>query len=130
MEPQKPRCSYISPEGRACLGYATRGSDCCFFHDQRPEIVAKRENALKKGSKKANSHDGLHTWESRPLMSLSALNHALSELFNAGMAGDITTARLSALAAVANSLSKVIEGSDLEVRIKALEEQTAKGGRT
>ncbi len=40
----------------------------------------------------------------------------LSALAVAGMRGTVSTSRLSALAAVANSLSKVIEGSDLEAR--------------
>jgi len=41
------------------------------------------------------------------------------------MSGDITTNRLTALSSVANALMKSIEGSDLEERIKALEEKVA-----
>jgi hypothetical protein len=40
------------------------------------------------------------------------------------MAGDITTTRLTALASVANALSKAIEGSDLEKRLERLEIKT------
>jgi len=74
-----------------------------------------------KGAKKTNSHDGLSTWTERPIITMDDLKTSLSELFNAGMSGEITTARLSALASVANALGKVIEGSDLEKRIEALE---------
>lgn len=45
----------------------------------------------------------------------------LSDLANAGMRGDIPTARLSALASVANSLSKVLVNGEEEKRLSELE---------
>ncbi len=70
-----------------------------------------------------NAQDGLENWASHPIDTIEQLSGALSELFNAGMAGDITTNRLTALSSVANALMKSIEGSDLETRITALEEK-------
>lgn len=121
MEPQKPRCAYVSPKGVGCLAYAVKGSTYCFFHDPSPEAAAKRKRSLAKANKKSSSHDGLETWTPRPITTMQELKDALSELFNAGMSGEITTARLSALASVANALGKVIEQSDLEKRIEVLE---------
>jgi len=121
-ELQRPRCGHVSSStGAGCMAYALKDSTFCFYHDPRPEIVAKRRKALMKGAKKTNTHDGLSTWTERPITTMQELKDALSELFNAGMGGEITTARLSALASVANALGKVIEGSDLEKRIEALE---------
>ncbi len=123
MKPQHPRCSYVSPNGRPCLAYAVKGSTHCFFHDPSPEAVAKRKRSLMRGAKKTPADDGVVTWDTHPIATVADLKVALSELFNAGMSGAITTARLSSLASVANALSKVIEQSDLEKRIKTLEER-------
>lgn len=122
MELQRPRCGHVSSStGAGCMAYALKDSTFCFYHDPRPEIVAKRRKAMMKGAKKTNSHDGLASWTVRPIITMEDLKTSLSELFNAGMSGEITTARLSALASVANALGKVIEQSDLEKRIEALE---------
>ncbi len=123
MVSQKRRCSYISGTGAGCRAYAVKDSTFCFYHDPSPAAIAKRERGLRDKSKRSNTKDGLPGWESRPLDTLEAVRDALSELFNAGAKGDITAARLSALSAISNSISKAIEGSDLEERIAALEEK-------
>lgn len=104
-------------------------SDLCYFHDMRPQTVARREKSLRKGAAKHNTHDGLAEWKGRPIDTLQELKTALSELFNAGMAGEITTARLSALASLANALFKAIEGSELEGRVAKLEEVISRNDR-
>ena len=85
-------------------------------------LSAKRERGLRDKSKRSNAQkDGLAEWEPRTLDTLESVRDALSELFNAGAMGDITTARPTALSAIANSISKAIEGSDLEKRLDNLE---------
>ena len=124
MVSQKRRCSYISGTGAGCRAYAVKNSTFCFYHDPSPEGISKRERGLRGKSKRFNAQqDGLPNWEPRTLDTLEAVRDALSELFNAGAKGDITAARLSALSAISNSISKAIEGSDLEERIKALEDK-------
>lgn len=125
MESHKPRCAHIAGNGAGCLAYAVKGSQYCFFHDPSPEAIAKRQKALMKGAKRSRGNEGLSTWEPRSLSTMQDLKAALDELFNAGMSGQLSTSRISALASVANSLSKVIEGSDLEARIKAIEDRQA-----
>lgn len=58
---------------------------------------------------------------------MDILRTALSDLLNAGMCGKVSTSRLTALASVANALSKVIEGTEIERRLEQLEEQTKRG---
>lgn len=125
MECHKPKCSYISPSGAGCLAYAVKGQPYCFYHDPRPEAVAKREKSLMKGAKRQRSYEGLASWEPRHIDSMEDLKIALDELFNAGISGELSTSRISALASVANTLGKVIDGSDLEKRIKAIEDRQA-----
>jgi hypothetical protein len=120
---QRPHCAHISRTGAACGAYAVRDSAFCFYHDPSPEAIAKRERSRAKGNRRSNAQDGLENWTSHPIDTIEQLSGALSELFNAGMAGDITTNRLTALSSVANALMKSIEGSDLEARIAALEEK-------
>jgi hypothetical protein len=120
---QKRRCSYISGTGAGCRAYAVKSSTFCFYHDPSPMAIAKRERGLRDKSKRSNAQDGLPNWESRPLDTLESVRDALGELFNAGAKGDITAARLSALSAISNSISKAIEGSDIEARLAALEQK-------
>ena len=120
---QKRKCSHISGTGAACGAFAVKNSPFCFYHDPSPEAIAKRERGLRDKNKRSNAKDGLPDWESRPLDTLEAVRDALSELFNSGARGDVSAARLSALSAISNSISKAIEGSDLEERIAALEEK-------
>jgi hypothetical protein len=63
------------------------------------------------------------SWTSKPIKSQEDIRAMLSELANAGMLGTVPTARLSALAAVANSLSKVIEQGEMERRLTELEKR-------
>jgi hypothetical protein len=120
---QKPKCSYISPvSGLGCRAWAVKDAPFCFYHDMRPAAIAKRDKLRTKGNRRSTAQqDGLPDWEPRTLDTLEAVRDALSELFNAGAKGDITASRLSALSAISNSISKAIEGSDLEARITALE---------
>jgi hypothetical protein len=120
---QRPRCANRSRTGAACGAYAVTGSHYCFFHDNSPEGIAKRSRSQAKGNKRSNSKDGLAEWVAHPINTLQDLHEALSDLMNAGMAGDITTNRLTALSSVANALMKSIEGGDMEERIAALEEK-------
>ena len=86
-----------------------------------PGRNSQRECSRAKGNRRSTSQYGLPIWESRPLDTLESVRDALSELFNAGAKGDITASRLSA---ISNSISKAIEGSEIDERIKALEERT------
>jgi len=121
---QKRRCSYLSGTGSGCRAYALKDSPegRCFYHSTDPIAKAKREKGLRDKGKRS-AQDGLPDWESRPLDSLEAVRDALSEIFNEGAKGIVSASRLSALSAISNSISKAIEGSDLEARITALEEK-------
>lgn len=93
----------------------------CISHSKDPKAIATKALAVKKGGLGRAKPDVIATWTPAPITSMADLKTGLSELFKAGMEGNVSTARLSALAAVGNSLSKVIEGADLEARIEALE---------
>lgn len=126
---QKRRCSYISGTGAGCRAYALKDSleGRCIYHSTDPAAIAKRERGLRDKNKRSHAQqDGLPGWESRPLDTLESVRDALSELFNEGARGNISSARLGALSAISNSISKAIEGTSLEERIKALEDKEAK----
>jgi hypothetical protein len=123
---QRPRCAYVRPDGSACLSYAVQGSLLCWFHDDRPDSIARRRKARLKGTKNSHPHDGLPDWSDHEIKSIEELRGVLSEILNAGARGDVTTARLQALASVANALAKSIEGSELEKRLVTLEEEVKK----
>lgn len=76
---------------------------------------------MRKGGKARGKPEGIHEWNPRPIESQEDLRIMLSDLANAGMRGDIPTARLSALASVANSLSKVLVNGEEEKRLSELE---------
>jgi len=92
-------------------------------------VKEKKAHAVSKGGRARAKPDGIASWDARPIGSMDDLRIMLSDLANAGMKGDIPTARLSGLAAVANALGKVIEGSELERRIEALEAHLSEGKR-
>lgn len=43
----KERCNKILAGGKQCRAYALKDSECCIFHDERPEIVQIREEAAR-----------------------------------------------------------------------------------
>jgi hypothetical protein len=90
-------------------------------HSTDPHAREIKAAAVSKGGRARARPDGIRTWAPRDIATMEDLRALLSELVNAGMVGDVPTARLSSIAAVANALSKVIEGSELEARIEALE---------
>lgn len=116
-------CASIKADGTPCRARPLTGDQFCISHSRDPRAIETKAKAVRKGGLIRAKPDLISTWTPSPIDTMEDLKGGLSELFAAGMKGEVSTARLSALAAVANSLSKVIEGNDLERRIKALEDR-------
>jgi len=121
-------CAYILPDGTPCRMPPLINDDYCISHSTNPHAVEKKARGSSKGGKIRAKPDTISGWVAIPITSMEDLRVALSDLLNAGMVGAVSTSRLSSLASVANALGKVIEGSELEKRIKALEERQAEQG--
>jgi hypothetical protein len=108
---QARRCVKILAKGWRCRSPAHGESEYCWYHD--PEIAEERTatqvKAGKKGGMKKNHPNAVQSWQYHPIKSNDDLKDALSELFNAGMAGDISPTQLTALSSIANALVKVLD---------------------
>jgi hypothetical protein len=119
-----PKCEHIKPDGSPCGSPVMTGRRFCYFHDDDPRTIELRAaRSAKGGSVSRMRPEVVGSWTSMPIKSQEDIRAMLSELANAGMLGTVLTARLSALAAVANSLSKVIEQGEMERRLTELEKR-------
>lgn len=114
-------CVFIKPDGEQCRARPLQGDLFCLSHSPDPKAQDIKAQAVRKGGRARGKPEGIHEWNPRPIESQEDLRIMLSDLANAGMKGDIPTARLSALASVANSLSKVLVNGEEEKRLSELE---------
>lgn len=119
-------CAFIKANGERCRAHPITGDRFCISHSPDPRAKRIKAEAVSRGGKGRARGESIDTWSARSIVSMEDLRAALSELLNAGMLGDVPTSRLSALASVANSLTRVLEQGQLEKRIEALE---AEAGR-
>jgi hypothetical protein len=120
-----PKCAHVHQDGKQCGAYAITGDRFCMAHTTNPKMAAKAQEARIRGGKGRNREDCVSSWDGRPIESISDVQEAMSMVLDAGMRGEISTARISALASVASVLTKAIEGGkmaqDLEDLKTALE---------
>lgn len=117
-------CAFIKENGEQCRARPLTGDadHFCISHSRDPKAMEIKAQGTRKGGLVRAKPDNIASWTPGPIDTMEDLKRGLSELFRAGMEGTVSTSRLSAIAAVANSLCKIIEGTDMEARIKALEE--------
>ena len=119
-------CSHVSGTGEGCRGMRSRVRPFVSITIRTRRRSRRGCNPFETTASRVCHRTGWRTEPRTPIDKLEELRGALSDLFNAGMAGEVTTNRLTALSSVANALMKSIEGSDLEARIAALEEKRSR----
>lgn len=110
-------CTHIKPNKEKCRGYAVSGSKYCFAHD--PAQAKKRKAAQRKGGEAGRV-------ATLPESSLSVRNMSevleLMELtINDVRAGRLDVKVANAIGYLANVSVKVIQQTDIEARLEALE---------
>lgn len=111
------QCAHIKPTKEQCRGYAVSGSKYCFAHD--PAQASKRKAAQRKGGEAGRV-------ATLPESSLSVRNMSdvleLMELtINDVRAGRLDVKVANAIGYLANVSVKVIQQTDIEARLEALE---------
>lgn len=111
------QCTHIKPNKEKCRGYAVSGSKYCFAHD--PAQASKRKAAQRKGGEAGRV-------ATLPESSLSVRNMSevleLMELtINDVRAGRLDVKVANAIGYLANVSVKVIQQTDIEARLEALE---------
>ncbi len=111
------QCTYIKPNKEKCRGYAVSGSKYCFAHD--PTQEKKRKAAQRKGGEAGRV-------ATLPESSLSVRNMSdvlgLMEMtINDVRAGRLDVKVANAIGYLANVSVKVIQQTDIEARLEALE---------
>jgi len=91
----------------------------CFWHSQKPEIVRKRERARKIGGYNRQKHEPID-FEFK-LEKIEDLVKFVEFLINLGLKRKIDTKLLNSLCLLVNTQRKLLEASDLEMRIERLE---------
>lgn len=102
-------CAFIKPDGSRCRAHPLTGDQFCINHSTSPRAIEIKAAAVKKGGRVRTKPDVVTSWEYRAIESTEDLKVGLSELFNAGMLGKISTSQLSSLSQVANALLKLLE---------------------
>ena len=113
------KCEAHTVEGAPCQAPAQTGRPFCFHHD--PEKAAARSEARRRGG--LRSH-GLDPTMPRPEVRLLVVADIMKLLETAGadcLAQKPSLSRARALAYIGGMALKVIEVSELETRIRALE---------
>lgn len=111
-------CEFISSEGKRCRAYKVTGSKYCFTHSDEPEIVAMREEALKKAAESHKlflpiSAESKEVVARLPrfvkLNSIKGIKKAYITIIKAALAGSIDERRLGALTYALNGYVNALE---------------------
>lgn len=112
------RCEEILEDGTRCGAYKISGSSYCFMHDPGNRTAAQR--ARKKGGKRQWAPDPA-SWHHMNLKTLDDCRSYLEMGLNLVAQGKIAPAQLQAMASGIQAMAKIIDMSDLDRRIEALE---------
>lgn len=111
------RCAQTRPNGEPCRGFAIAGSRYCFAHD--PAQAAKRDDARRRGGE-AGKPPPLPE-STIPLRTMGDVLALLETTVNDLRAGRVDTKTANGIGYLANVAVKVIQQTDIEARLEALE---------
>lgn len=120
------RCKGKRKDGASCSSWALNGSEYCWFHDPDPEIVKKRMEARVNGGRSSRVYNrGVN--EEVPsveykLRDLQELSRFLEGVINWTLQRRVDTKLANTLGYLAVSLKSCLESSELEERLRKLEE--------
>jgi hypothetical protein len=112
-----PRCAAHRPNGAPCQGFAISGSRFCFAHD--PTQTEKRAAARRRGGEAGNPPPLPES--NLALRTMSDVLALIETTVNDLRAGRVDVKVANAIGYLANVAVKVIQQSDLEARLAALE---------
>jgi hypothetical protein len=111
------QCAHVKASGELCGGFAIVGSRYCFAHD--PAQAEKREEARRRGGEAGRIAP--LTESDVALRSIGDVLGLMELTINDVRAGRVDVKVANAVGYLANIAIRAIEGSELEVRLDALE---------
>lgn len=112
------RCRHTKTDGSQCGGFATSSSLYCFAHD--PELVEKRKEARRKGGN-AGKIEPNPAAQEMPVRTVEDVLGLMEATINDVRTGRVDVKVANAVGYLANVSLKVIQASELEARMDALE---------
>lgn len=122
------QCGHVKGDGTRCGAAAPAGSAFCYFHD--PEKAAARRESNQRGGRARSRRAAVlpEGTADLPLASMADVAGLLAATINQTRRGELDCRVANAVGYLAATLAKVLEKSDLETRIAALEAALAKRG--
>jgi hypothetical protein len=111
------QCAYIRPNGRQCGGFAVNGSRLCFAHD--PAQAPKRDDARRRGGSAGRIAPLPES--TLTVRTMSDVLELMETTINDVRAGRVDVRIANAIGYLANVSVKVIQQTDIETRLQALE---------
>ena len=116
------RCQFIKEDGKRCKARPITGDVYCYFHSSKVSQEDRRE-ASSRGGKSKSIVKPLPPVKISKISDIASL---LADTINRTRAGEMPARVANAVGGLSNYLLKAIEMSELEDRIKKLEEQIKK----
>jgi hypothetical protein len=118
------QCQHVKPDGTRCKARALSGSTACFFHS--PETVTQRREARRQGGRTRNRKPDRGPVEDLPLGTVAEVVTVLGRTINDVRAGRLEAKVGNAVACLVGQLLAALRGSDLDARLRALEEKESR----
>lgn len=118
------RCRFVKSDGTPCRANARRGSRRCFFHSTDAAAARARQKARKAGGR-ARSRKAVvlpRGTSDVPLESVADVVRLLATTINRTQRGAIDVKVANATGYLASVLLRTLQESDIETRLRALEE--------
>ena len=112
-------CERVKDDGSKCLARAGQGSRYCFFHD--PTKENDRKEAQQRGGRANRATVLPADGPDVPLTSLKDLVGLFARVINLQLKGEVSSKETSSLGYNCSQLAKLLEASNIEQRLVALE---------
>ena len=111
------QCAYVHASDRACKGFAVTGSRFCFAHD--PAQASKRDDARRRGGEAGKVKPLPES--TLAVRTMSDVLELIETTINDVRAGHVDVKVANAVGYLANVSVKVIQQTNIEARLEALE---------
>lgn len=113
------KCIYIKPDKLPCQANAMKDSEYCFRHN--PDTEEARYLASQKGGKQATDASELASLPELKIETSTDVKRLLIDTVNRVRTGELDIRRANTIGYLAGHLTKAIEVSDLEEKVRRLE---------
>lgn len=122
-----PACPHPKADGSPCAAIPT-ASGACWFHS--PEGAEGRAAARAAGGRNHRARTAAPDTPAPPLDTVADVKRFLGRIIHEVHVGEIDVKIANSIGLIASTLLRAIEGSDIEERLKALEDAAAvRGGK-